>query len=1033
MKNSNFYARGSLYFSLLIFISSLLMLLGYSFFRPNVDLKLNTMISEVRFFDKMGMELEKVSHSGSFRDIEIPKKAEVAKLSLDKISVPDHSGMALYLGSIHSPIALELDGEYKVLVGSLLTMTAPVDHNKLLKIDPTEVQRMILVVGVTKLTNRSFNFIEVSGFGSYTELLPRYLIEKFATNHAFLGLAFIFIIFFLMSLFCFSYGLELPGIVDLSFIWLGQAIVCLYFSRFLSFIPNYTDFLFFGASVYILATGFYFKFVLSVAKSKICRFIHVLIISLTFLAVAGLALTFYISGFGGFLEYYKLSLFMLFGFWVIVFCLLLAESVMTPNASRLKYICLITLIVGLGNLNDIARISNHAVFTNNISPFSYLLGSVFIFIIFIHKLKHKYKDAQDSLQLAAVAKTTQMLAHDVRKPFTLLQSTLDLIQAEQNPSVLKNIAETSMIDINAAISAVNGMIEDVMEVGQEAKMITEDVSSREIILSALSENLEYNDIDVKLDWKLENNNFLNIDSGKVLRVFSNVIGNALQAMGKGTLTISTSLARNGFSRITIHNTGSFIAEDARSQLFEAFYTSEKKGGTGLGLAIAKKITEAHGGEIGCNSSRETGTEFWFTLPVGGEENMCEDSLPISAGALRNQRRSESERSLGEKASFSDKSSELQQAYEKAIIDRGQPIRVLLADDEEIYKRSVKSKLNSSQELSSLITIVTVDSGERALKASVDGAFDVILMDVDFGKNGIDGFEVVRQLRQNGVKSDICICSNRGALEYGPKAYEAGAQSFLPKPMSRTQLLKILLSSVGGEISNAEEKEVTNTVKPLEGKKIVLVEDNTTFRSTWEKLTSAGSIISFETPEKFLSEYLMNESAFTDLDALVVDNNFGDLSTKSGFDLARIAKSLNLGCPVAMASGEDFSDDELRGLFDLQVPKNPTEGIKTLEKYLAEIPKIEEIKSVEGNDNRKQRHDTLNDIIELEILGTDLVDGRFSESTSNKILAMVEKFERQFSYSSLSEVRERTVRDPSTVAIWVNQLKIDFCSDTKFQS
>jgi len=632
------------------------------------------------------------------------------------------------------------------------------------------------------------------------------------------------------------------------------------------------------------------------------------------------------------------------------------------------------------------------------------------------------KKIEQSATEAMIAKSTKMLAHDVRKPFTMLQGTLDLLSSESNPNSMRTLAKGAIPEIGAAINSVNGMIQDVMEVGQETSLLKENYSLQKVILLVLKENLRYGDFDINLEYQLESEQLLNIDTNKVLRIFSNITGNAIQAMGSGTLTFASENTESGMIRISIHNTGSHIPEDVRAQLFEAFYTSGKKGGTGLGLAIAKKITEAHDGQIGCNSSKENGTEFWFTLPASAELDSSAIELPCSAAELKK---------YLEKATIPLEASSDDSTFEDALVGKASQVKLLVADDELLYRNMIAAQLEQNQEVAALIDTTYVTSGEEVLELTKYHSFDVILMDVDFGAAHLNGFEVVRQIRQKGINSDICICSNRGVLEYGPKAYEAGAQSFLPKPMSRTQLLKILLSSVGGEVSNIDEEKAPNAIKPLRGKRIVLIEDNTTFRSVWEKMGSAGSVTTYESPESFLKAFLVEESSYNDLDAIVVDNNFGDLSNKTGFDLARIIKGLNINCPIAMSSGEDFTSDQLDELFDVHIPKNPKEGIIALEKYLSELPEpleIEPLELTEGDFGL--RHDILNHIIELEILGADLEqDG--SDMAAEKILAKVDVLSEYFDYSSLRQVKKRVMDDPASLATWISQVKIDFCSDSRF--
>jgi signal transduction histidine kinase len=79
--------------------------------------------------------------------------------------------------------------------------------------------------------------------------------------------------------------------------------------------------------------------------------------------------------------------------------------------------------------------------------------------------------------------------------------------------------------------------------------------------------------------------------------------------------------------IKISDQGSGISERDLPRIFEQFYTadpSRKGSSTGLGLAIAKRIIEAHGGNITANSTFGHGTTLTIGLPLqksGHEESI----------------------------------------------------------------------------------------------------------------------------------------------------------------------------------------------------------------------------------------------------------------------------------------------------------------------------------------------------------------------------------------------------------------------------
>jgi signal transduction histidine kinase len=98
------------------------------------------------------------------------------------------------------------------------------------------------------------------------------------------------------------------------------------------------------------------------------------------------------------------------------------------------------------------------------------------------------------------------------------------------------------------------------------------------------------------------------------QVWTNIVNNALQASNnKCTIWLESKEEGNNYI-ISIANNGPAIPEFALSKIFDAFYSTKKRGeGTGLGLNIVKKIIEKHNGQITCASNEER-TTFIISLP-----------------------------------------------------------------------------------------------------------------------------------------------------------------------------------------------------------------------------------------------------------------------------------------------------------------------------------------------------------------------------------------------------------------------------------
>ena len=112
------------------------------------------------------------------------------------------------------------------------------------------------------------------------------------------------------------------------------------------------------------------------------------------------------------------------------------------------------------------------------------------------------------------------------------------------------------------------------------------------------------------------------DKVQIQQVLLNLMRNAIEAMEESArrdLVVSTATAPDNMVEIRVADTGTGIAPEIASQLFQPFITT-KRHGMGVGLSISRTIIEAHGGSIAPLPNPGGGTIFCFTLPsVTGEE------------------------------------------------------------------------------------------------------------------------------------------------------------------------------------------------------------------------------------------------------------------------------------------------------------------------------------------------------------------------------------------------------------------------------
>jgi signal transduction histidine kinase len=110
---------------------------------------------------------------------------------------------------------------------------------------------------------------------------------------------------------------------------------------------------------------------------------------------------------------------------------------------------------------------------------------------------------------------------------------------------------------------------------------------------------------------------LHADRGLLGEVLSNLLRNALEAVGERGRVRLEARPTEGGARLAVEDDGPGIPDSQMSLLFKPFSTT-KKGGTGLGLPFCKKVVEEHSGAIRAERGSLGGARFVIELPGARE-------------------------------------------------------------------------------------------------------------------------------------------------------------------------------------------------------------------------------------------------------------------------------------------------------------------------------------------------------------------------------------------------------------------------------
>lgn len=109
------------------------------------------------------------------------------------------------------------------------------------------------------------------------------------------------------------------------------------------------------------------------------------------------------------------------------------------------------------------------------------------------------------------------------------------------------------------------------------------------------------------------------------------------------------------------------------------------------------------------------------------------------------------------------------------------MRILVVEDE---KRLARHLLSALTEAGHDVTIV--NDGETAIGEAAGREFDLLVLDV--GLPRMDGFEVLRRLREDGINSRIIMLTARGELDDRVTGLKLGADDYLAKPFAMQELV-----------------------------------------------------------------------------------------------------------------------------------------------------------------------------------------------------------------------------------------------------
>ena len=217
---------------------------------------------------------------------------------------------------------------------------------------------------------------------------------------------------------------------------------------------------------------------------------------------------------------------------------------------------------------------------------------------------------------------TADIAHELRTPLAVQRANLEAMQdgvfsltTENLESILEqNLLLTRLVeDLNTLALVDSGKLElqrSWTSFPELVKRVMDRYQSQ-----ALSAGIQ---LALQVDPTQDEIPLLSIDPLRIEQIIGNLLSNAFRYTpdnGRIELKITSSKVS---VQLTVHDSGEGIPPEALPLIFERFYRADRSrsralGGSGLGLAIARKLAEAHGGELNAGNHPAGGAVFTLIL------------------------------------------------------------------------------------------------------------------------------------------------------------------------------------------------------------------------------------------------------------------------------------------------------------------------------------------------------------------------------------------------------------------------------------
>jgi signal transduction histidine kinase len=385
-----------------------------------------------------------------------------------------------------------------------------------------------------------------------------------------------------------------------------------------------------------------------------------------------------------------------------------------------------------------------------------------------------------------------ILSHEIRTPLTAIIGYTELLIRHHQQEDAELAHKLQIINRNGA--HLLSLLNDTLDLSKiEAGKLEIDIEKIELgpfivnTISLIHELAEAKNLTLQVSARTALPRYIRSDAMRLRQILLNLLGNAIKFTESGAVELQVKLEGKCLEFHVI-DTGRGLSMADLNKIFQPFsqLSQGRKQGTGLGLTISQKLAQKLGGTISAHSIEGAGSRFVVRIDPG----------PVDLDEL-------AELTL------------LEDGVSRCISPKPDiKGHIIVVDDVEDIRELVGNILSEAG-----INVLTANNGQEALEllSSLAGNVAMVLMDINMPL--IDGYQALQMMRERGIDTPVIALTAASLKGEREKCLAAGFASYLPKPVTSTQLLAEIRKHI------VKRPESSMTTAGLTGASILVVEDN----------------------------------------------------------------------------------------------------------------------------------------------------------------------------------------------------------------